>query len=87
MVDLPGDLGGRSAQGDGAAIHHVHPIGDAQRLSDVLFHEEDSDAFVGRVADAGEESVHDERREAEGELVGEEHARAATEGDVISASA
>ena len=48
----------------GAVIHHVHPIGDAQRLSDVLFHEEDSDAFVGRVADAGEESVA--RRAARG---------------------
>ena len=51
-----------------------------KRLSDVLFDEEDSDAFVGRVADAGEESVDDERREPEGQLVGEQHPRVATEG-------
>ena len=69
-----------AAQGDGAPIHHVHPIGDAQRLSDVLLDEEDADAFVGHVADAGEEPVHDERREAEGQLVGEQHPRVATEG-------
>ena len=63
---------------DLAPLHDVDTIGDLQRLTNMLFDQQHTEAaLIGRIAHRPEQPLDDQRGEAERELVGKEHRRLA----------
>ena len=67
-------LVGSTGEGDGTTPHHQDPVGHFHGLVDVLFDQKDTHAVVGRRPHDPEQSFHDERGEAEGQLVHQQQA-------------
>ena len=73
-------LVGRQFKLNLAARHEVHPIGILQCFAGMLLHDQRaSPVLVSRGPHGAEQPIDDHRRQAEGQLVGEQERRLATE--------
>ena len=67
------ELGDGEAGGDGAVLHHVEAVGDARGEAEVLLDEEDGHAAGLERRQHLADAVDDDRREALGRLVEQQH--------------
>ena len=70
-----GQLGGGRDQARPALHHHAAAVGDGQRRAHVLLDEHQGDAERARIAQAGQDHLHQSRRQPRRRLVEQEHAR------------
>src|ERR1043165_1159229 len=79
------EVSGGALHGDAAVFDDVAAVGDGEAVDDVLLDDEDGDAALADVLDAGEDLLGDLGGQAEGRFVEEEEARggheAARDGD------
>ena len=73
------EVAGLAFERDRSSRHHEHPIGDRQRLVDVLLDEQDRRAVVGRGAHRTQQTVDDERSKAERQFVDQQESALAGE--------
>src|SRR5215208_3619158 len=69
QLGLVSELAGEPRELDVAALHDVGAIREPERHGGELLDQQHPDARIGYVADRGDQALHDDRREAQRQLV------------------
>ena len=80
QVGTAQQLGSRPAEPDRAALHEVRPLGQRQRDVDALLDQDHRHAVVGQPTHDRQQLTDDHRREAQRQLVDQQHPRLGDEG-------